>query len=49
MPGPPVAAASKYFYGFIGGEAASGTHLYEGTIPIEVKRTPEKATTLWTT
>jgi arylsulfatase A-like enzyme len=40
---PTGGGGFEYFYGFIGGEAHQWyPSLYEGTIPIEVKKTPEE-------
>ena len=40
---PTGGGGFEYFYGFIGGEANQWyPSLYEGTIPIEVKKTPEE-------
>jgi len=43
MPGLPGGGGFEYFYGFIGGEAHQWyPSLYEGTTPVELKRTPEE-------
>ncbi|MGO9036916.1 MAG: arylsulfatase [Steroidobacteraceae bacterium] len=40
---PTGGGGFEYFYGFIGGEANQWyPSLYEGTVPVEVKRTPEE-------
>ena len=40
---PSAGGGFEYFYGFIGGEANQWyPSLYEGTMPIEVKKTPEE-------
>jgi arylsulfatase len=40
---PSVGGGFEYFYGFIGGETSQWyPSLYEGTTPVELKRTPEE-------
>ncbi len=41
--GQPEEVGFEYFYGFIGGEANQWyPTLYEGTVPVELKKTPEE-------
>ena len=47
---PTGGVGFEYFYGFIGGQANQWyPTLYEGTTPVEPKRTPEGAITSWRT